>query len=132
MKQQTLLLAYPAIITPDKPSGYLVQFPDLPNIFTGTNENNLATAINEGSEALGLLLADYIERGKTYAEPSKINEIKTDDNQIKTLITTDVSKYMNDKMVKKTLTIPEWADRKGKKLGINFSNVLTQSILTMK
>ena len=34
-------------------------------------------------------------------------------------------------LVKKTLSIPKWANDKGTRLGINFSKVLTESILKM-
>jgi ABC-type nitrate/sulfonate/bicarbonate transport system substrate-binding protein len=32
-------------------------------------------------------------------------------------------------LIKKTLTIPKWADKAGKKLGLNFSKTLTDAIL---
>ena len=45
------------------------------------------------------------------------------------LICVDVAKYLKDiELVRKTLTIPQWADNLGKRAGINFSVLLTESI----
>lgn len=45
------------------------------------------------------------------------------------MVTVDVSQYLGEQVpVKKTLTIPKWADRLGKELHLNFSKTLTDAI----
>lgn len=46
-----------------------------------------------------------------------------------TLVEVDVSHYLkNADTVKKTLTIPKWANDMGTRLGVNFSKLLTEKI----
>lgn len=45
----------------------------------------------------------------------------------------DVAKYLgSQEPVKKTLTIPRWADTLGRELGLNFSQTLTDAIADKK
>lgn len=56
-------------------------------------------------------------------------ELKVADDSFITLIRVDVVKYLKDtELVKKTLTIPKWADALGKRAGVNFSVLLTESV----
>lgn len=132
-KKTKLYLVYPAIFTPETNGGYLIEFPDIQGAFTGINTDNISYGIEMAEEALGLTLADYIESGDSINSPSKIDKLKVPDGSFATLIRANVSKYLdNDKLVKKTLTIPLWADRKAKKLKLNFSSLLTNAILQEK
>ncbi|OTO77402.1 hypothetical protein A5865_001278, partial [Enterococcus sp. 12E11_DIV0728] len=45
----------------------------------------------------------------------------------------DLSQYLgNNDPIKKTLTIPKWADKLGKDLHLNFSKTLTDAIVSKK
>lgn len=130
VEDKEILLAYPAVFTPEEDGGYLIEFPDVQGAFTGINTDDVAFGIKMAEEALGLVLADYIENNDQLAEPTPINKIKQPQGSFVTLVKTDVAKYLqSDKTVKKTLTIPEWADRKARKQKINFSALLTKAIL---
>ncbi|WEV40461.1 type II toxin-antitoxin system HicB family antitoxin [Lactobacillus sp. ESL0681] len=132
-KTNDLFLVYPAVFTPEAKGGYLIEFPDIQGAFTGINTDDISYGIAMAEEALGLTLADYIENADSVNPPSNINEVKVPENAFVTLIKTNVSKYLNnDKLVKKTLTIPQWADRKAKKQKLNFSALLTNAILQQK
>lgn len=98
------------------------------------------------SDWLGMMLSTIIADEESLPTPSAINKLSLiDDNPFKddknfsttfdlsksfiSMVLVDVSKYLSDmEPVKKTLTIPKWADRAGKKLRINFSQTLTEAI----
>ncbi|MDF7638403.1 type II toxin-antitoxin system HicB family antitoxin [Lactobacillus sp. ESL0791] len=125
-----MFLVYPAIFTPEKKGGYFIDFPDVQGAFTGINTNDISYGIEMAEEALGLTLADYIENNDAFKKPTAINELKVPAGSFATLIKTDVEKYLtNNDLVKKTLTIPKWADQKAKKQKLNFSALLTKAIL---
>lgn len=49
------------------------------------------------------------------------------------MVSVDLSEYLGtDEPIKKTLTIPKWADKLGKDLHLNFSKTLTDVIMREK
>ncbi len=125
-----LIMVYPAVFKPEEEGGYFINFPDLEGVFTGINEDNIAFGMKMASEVLGLMLSEFIQNGTSFNDPSPVNSIEHDEDSFVTLVAVDVSKYFEkDKLVKKTLSIPSWVDERGKKLGINFSALLTKAIL---
>lgn len=118
---------YPAIFEID-PVGYGVYFPDVEGAVTqGSNE---IEALENASDALGIMLADLIENGEPLPKPTPINEIeKENSTDIVTLISVDLNDYLRDtKLDKKTLKIPHWINVRATKEGINFSRVLTDAL----
>ena len=112
---------YPAVFHPEK-TGYSVSFPDLPGCFS--EGDSLAEAIDMASEALGGYLASRLDNGFDIAKPSKIEDIGVEDGFIN-YVCADPARYRkNSKMIKKTLTIPEWLNVEAEKAGINFSATL--------
>ncbi len=92
-------------------------------------KGNISYGIAMAEEALGMVLADYLENGETLPMPTPLNEIEVTGADFKTLIRVNVADFLKDKeLVKKTLSIPKWADNLGKRMGINFSVLLTESI----
>lgn len=98
------------------------------------------------ADAMGMLVADLIESGEPVPQPSSINSLSLMDNgwfkddadfaltyaldkSFISLVTVDVAEYLGQQEpIKKTLTIPRWADKVGCELGINFSQTLTEAI----
>ncbi|MBO0462002.1 MULTISPECIES: type II toxin-antitoxin system HicB family antitoxin [unclassified Enterococcus] len=129
MLSEPLAKTYPAIFKPEEDGGYFIEFPDIQGAYTGINENDISYGIAMAEEVLGMVLADYIEHGDSLPEPTPINQISIETDSFTTLIRVDVAKYLKDtELIKKTLTIPRWADTLGKRAGINFSVLLTESI----
>jgi Uncharacterized conserved protein len=126
----SLLVAYPAIFHPEENGGYFIEFPDIDGAFTGINENNLAFGLEMAEEVLGMVLADYIESAEKIPEPSTIANVEKTTNDLVTLVKVDMEKYFKDiSPIKKTLSIPKWADEMGKRSGVNFSRLLTDAIV---
>lgn len=129
MIREPLTKTYPAIFHPEEKGGYFIDFPDIQGAYTGINETNLSYGIAMTQEVLGMVLADYLENGEKLPIPTPIKQIPIDEQAFTTLISVNVADYLKDKeLVKKTLSIPIWADKLGKRMGINFSVLLTEAI----
>ena len=127
-----LLKAYPAIFTPEEDGGYFIKFPDLQGAYTGIyEEDGIAFGISMAEEALGLTLAGCIEDDDFTPAPSDINDLTAPPGGFVTMVKVDVEEYLRDNApVKKTLTIPKWANNLGNRCGVNFSKLLTNAIVT--
>ena len=126
-----LLKAYPAIFMPEEDGGYFIKFPDLQGAYTEMHEeDDIAFGISMAEEALGLSLAGCIEDDDFIPAPSDINSLTVPLGGFVTMVKVDVEEYLRDNTpVKKTLTIPKWANKLGKRCGLNFSKVLTDAIV---
>jgi len=124
-----LLKAYPAIFQPEENGGYYIEFPDVQGAYTGINEDDVAYGIEMAEEVLGLVLSSEIEEGKDLPTPTPVGDIKVPKGGLVTLVKIDLEKFFKeDAPVKKTLTIPTWANDLGNRQGINFSRLLTTAI----
>ena len=110
----------------------------------------MADALAMASDWLGIHLADYIENGRDIPTPTPINTLSLvdnnpfrDDEDIElvydpsksfiSMVMADVAEYLgSQEPIKKTLTIPRWADTLGRELGLNFSQTLTDAIADKK
>ena len=125
---------YPAVFhVAEDTGGYWVEFPDLPGCLT--NGATIEKAYEMSKEALGLYLdceGDLYER--TLSKPSDIQDVQRNfSNEIVMLVEFDSLKYAQmykTKAVKKTLSIPEWLNDEATKLGINFSQVLQEALIS--
>lgn len=118
---------YPAVFETD-PVGFGVYFPDVSG--ASTQGADLTEAYEMASDALGIMLADLIERGGDLPKASDVKKIETSENEFVSLVSVDLSEYLEmNKLVKKNLTIPLWADKRAKDMGLNFSQTLTEAIL---
>ena len=128
------IVYYPAVFhIAEDVEGYWVEFPDLPGCFS--QGDTLASCMEHSKEALGLFLDtsdDLYER--TIANPSDIQTImKQFPNEIVVLVEYDAIKYARKyktKAIKKTLTIPEWLNEEATALGLNFSQILQEALLS--
>lgn len=147
-----MLVTYPALFYYDDTGGasapYFVTFPDFEH--SATQGEDMADAMAMASEWLGINLADYIENGRDIPVPTAINTLSLvdnnpfrDDKDIElvydpsksfiSMVLVDVAEYLgSQEPIKKTLTIPRWADTLGRDLGLNFSQTLTDAIADKK
>ena len=131
MYVKSLILAYPFIFHNEEGGGYFIESVDVEGAYTGINQDDIAYGICMAKEVLGMTLADMLEKGEEIPKPSNINDIKSDDGFV-TMVMVDVEEYFKDNiLVKKTLNIPKWANDLGVRIGINFSQALTDTISNM-
>lgn len=139
-----MLVSYPALFYKDPEGGYFVHFPDFEN--SATQGDDISDAMFMASDWLGLVVSDMLEDGEKLPNISNINELSLrendpfkEDEELKncyiekdsfiSMVFVDIEKYLDyKKLVKKTLTIPKWANDLGNRLNLNFSQVLTAAI----
>ena len=125
-------LIYPACFYEEKEGGYSVEIPDL--LGCCTQGNTLEQAMEMAQDAaLGWILTS-IEDEEEIPVPSNIKDVKLErNNGFITLLLLDIDqyteKYGTKKSIKKTLSIPEWLNRRAEKIGITFSKTLQDALL---
>ena len=121
-----MLFVYPAIFHKED-DAYWVEFPDLEGCHTfGSSINETMEA---AQEALSAYLLTLLEQEKAIAPPSDISVVQVKDG-FSSLVSCDINQYKDTKAVKKTLTIPSWLNDRAVSMGINFSQVLQEALLS--
>lgn len=119
---------YPAIFTYDD-GGIDIEFPDIQGCFSCADTDEEALYIAEA--VLGLCLLVLEEDKEEIPEPSNLKDLKVEENQKTSLISVwmpTVRKAINNKPIKKTLTIPQWLDVMAREKDINFSYILQEGL----
>ena len=121
-----MLFVYPAIFHQEE-SAYWVEFPDLAGCHT--YGSSVTETMEAAQEALAAYLLTLLEQGKNIAVPSDISAIRAEDG-FTSLVSCDINQYKDTRAVKKTLTIPSWLNERAISMGINFSQVLQEALLS--
>ena len=121
---------YPAIFHKSEEGGYWITFPDFPECMTQGEmiEDSYRMAI----EALGLCIDDRLKNKQDLPTATAPTDYTFDDGDFSCLIEFDLTEYRrrhNSKVVKKTLTIPEWLNEAACEKNINFSQVLKEALI---
>ena len=129
-KGLTMKYVYPAIFTEEKKGGYSIAFPDIDGCFTCGKD--LADGIAMAEDALALMLVHIEDKKETIPTPSERTSISLDTNQFISYICCDTIQYrrlLNNRAVKKTLSIPEWLNESATAAGLNFSQTLQEALM---
>ena len=120
---------YPAIFSFED-DGISIEFPGLDGAYTcGDTEEE---ALYMAKDCLGLHLHGMEEDGEEIPAAPSIKDIKTEGNQAIVMIKVNMKVVRGDidnRMVKKTLTIPNWLNEKAVEKGINFSATLRSALM---
>ena len=122
-----MLFVYPAVFHKED-DAYWVEFPDLEGCQTygGTLNETMACA----QEALAGYLLTLLEENQELVPPSDVSTVPSGGDSFVTLVTCDINQYQDTKAIKKTLTIPAWLNDRAVSMGINFSQVLQEALMT--
>ncbi len=121
-----MLFVYPAIFHKEDDT-YWVEFPDLEGCHTyGTS---ITDTMESAQEALAAYLLTLLEQNQAIASPSDISSFYAEDG-FTSLVSCNIEQYKDTKAVKKTLTIPSWLNDRAVSMGINFSQVLQEALLS--
>lgn len=121
-----MLFVYPAIFHKEDES-YWVEFPDLKGC--NTYGSTIPESMEMAQEALTGYLLSLLEHGDTIASPSDISSFHPADGFV-TLVSCDINQYKDTKAVKKTLTIPSWLNDRAVSMGLNFSKILQEALIS--
>ncbi len=119
---------YPALFSYDE-DGISIEFPDLPGCFSCADTDEEALYMAE--DVLGLWMVELEENNEEIPVPTNLKDIEVGDNQKTVLVSVwmpTVRKAINNKSIKKTLTIPQWLDIMAREKDINFSYILQEGL----
>jgi Uncharacterized conserved protein len=116
---------YPAIFT-EEDGNYIVEFPDLEGCLT--YGESIEDALVQAEEALEGYLVVLLENEQLPVKASNVKTLNVS-NGFATLVSCDIDMYKETKAVKKTLTIPSWLNKLATDNGVNFSEVLRESLV---
>ena len=123
-------LFYPALFHKSEEGGFWISFPDFPECFT--EGDDMKQAYEMTVEGLGLALVNRKEEKEEIPDPSDLDKIQNEDGTI-VIVEFDMLEYQrkhNSKAVKKTLSIPEWLNEEAVSMGVNFSQVLQEALMS--
>lgn len=122
---------YPAIFYLESDGRYSVFFPDLNDL--ATYGDTLADAFSMAQEACGQYLFTSLRDGEKLPNPSSIDSVVADeDAALVNLVCVNLDEYArayDDKVVKKTLSIPAWLNTACEKYGLNYSKILKDALI---
>lgn len=124
-------LFYPAIFHKAEEGGFWVSFPDIPECLT--EGDDMEQAYDMASEALGLALTDMEANEEAFPTASDFTQISVEPDSCIVVIEFDMLAYKrkhSSRAVKKTLSIPEWLNEEATALGVNFSQVLQEALIS--
>ena len=120
------MVLYYTIFNPEGPQ-FNVTFPDLPELFT--SGNNMPDALHMAKDALEGYLLWLEDENEPFPPASEYDEISLPKGDLLIPIEANLEVARlkeNTKMIKKTLTIPNYVNALAEKEGINFSQTLTE------
>lgn len=119
---------YPAIFDYAN-DGISIEFPDLPGCFPCAHTTE--EAVQNAREAMALHLYGLEQDGDPIPVPTLINKLRVDENQAVVLVEAWMPPFrdeMEQRAVKKTLTIPKWLDDLAQERHVNFSHLLQDAL----
>jgi len=120
---------YPAIFHAEPEGGFSVFFPDINR--GATQGDTISECIEMAEDFLCLALYHMEEDKQQIPDASNIKQIEVGEDDIVTLISVDTETYRRfyeNKLVKKTLNIPSWLNKRAEAANINFSQTLQKAL----
>ena len=135
-------VTYPVIFT-EVDTNILIEVPDL-GIFTEANEEGkakgtMADAIMMARDAIGLACINAEDEGREVVEPSGMSDVDIskgvfceEGTGIVSLVDVDLVAYrrmLDNKTVRRNVTLPNWLNQEAEKSHINVSKVLQEALM---
>lgn len=121
-----MLFVYPAIFHKEE-DAYWVEFPDLEGCHS--YGDTVIDTVSAAQEAMSGYILTLLEEDRPLAAPSDISEYATEDGFV-SLVSCEIDPYKDTRAIKKTLTIPAWLNERAVSMGVNFSQVLQEALLS--
>ncbi|MBD5518167.1 MAG: type II toxin-antitoxin system HicB family antitoxin [Lachnospiraceae bacterium] len=130
---------YPVIFTPlhDEKNTVLVEVPDL-NILT--QGYGMPDAMYMARDAIGLKGIDYEDNERELPNPSQLSDINAangtfaeDGEGYVSLVDIDFTEYrrqVDNKTVRRNVTLPNWLNQEAEKAHLNVSRVLQEALIS--
>lgn len=119
---------YPAVFTYEPGEEISVAFPDLDVATCGSDDTD---ALLSARELLGITMFGLEEDGEDIPTPTPISKIKAGENETVTLVDVympSIRMAQENKSVNRMVTLPAWLNAAALERGINFSQVLQETL----
>jgi predicted RNase H-like HicB family nuclease len=119
---------FPAILS-NSNKGISIMFPDLPGCLPCADTTE--EAVKNAKEAMGLHLWGMEKDNDPIPTPMDILKLKCSENEIALLVEVfmpPVRDRLNNRFIKKTLSIPQWLNAEAEHAGVNFSLILQNGL----
>ena len=119
---------YPAILSYTE-KGISIEFPDLPGCLPCAETTE--EAAKNAKEAMGLHLWAMEKDNDPIPVPTDLTKLKYTKTEIPLLVEVfmpPIRERLNNKFVKKTLSIPQWLNAEAEHAGVNFSQILQNGL----
>lgn len=135
---QKMKSVYPVIFTPlnDEKDTVLIEVPDLQILTEGFG---MADAVDMARDAIGLKGISYEDDGRELPKPSGMGDIDVtkgtfaeDGKGCLSLVDIDFAEYrrkIDNKTVRRNVTLPNWLNQEAEKAHINVSRVLQEALM---
>ena len=120
-----------AIFSYDK-DGISIEFPDLPGCYPCAEKEDTDMALKNAKEAHAMHIWGMEQDGDEIPQPTTITSLHLESNQIAVLIDVfmpPVRERINNKFVKKTLSLPAWLAAKADEDGVNCSKIFQNALI---
>lgn len=110
--------------------GISISFPDLEGCYPCADTTE--EALENAKEAMGLHIWGMEQDGDTIPEPTSIQNIKLESGEVPTLIEVfmpPIRERINNKFVKKTLSLPAWLASQADSDGVNCSKLFQNALI---
>lgn len=110
--------------------GISIEFPDLPGCLPCAD--TMDEALKNAREALGLHLWGIEQDGEEIPEATAIQDITLEKNQVPAIVEVFMPSFrdkLNNRFVKKTLSLPAWLADMADKDGVNCSKIFQNALM---
>lgn len=114
------------------PDGIDIEFPDLPGICSCADTGNTEQALANAKEALGLHLWGMEQDGEDIPTATPVDQIELNQGDVPILIDVfmpPIRERINNRFVKKTLSLPAWLAAKADQDGVNCSKLFQNALI---
>jgi predicted RNase H-like HicB family nuclease len=119
--------AYPVIIS--KGDKFLIA--SVPDCEIDTQGKNIVEAIEMARDAISIWCVCEQDEGRKLPKPSETSAVKHGKGDVVTLVDVDLAAYrraLDNRSIRKNLTIPSWLNEKAEKAGVNYSQILQTAL----
>ena len=120
-------LAYPVVIT--KGQKFLIA--SIPDCEIDTQGTSIVDAIEMARDAISIWCVTQQDAGHELPVPSDLSTFSHEVGDTITLVDVDLDSYrrkLDNRTVRKNLTVPSWLNEQAESAGINFSGVLQEAL----
>jgi len=120
-------IAYPIVIS--KGQKFLIA--SVPDCDIDAQGTSIVDAIEMARDAISIWCVGQQDAGRELPLPSELSSLEHDAGDTVTLVDVDVDAYrrkLDNRAVRKNLTVPSWLNEQAERAGINFSGVLQEAL----